>query len=250
MENIEIILRKISRDGYFHMHGFELDDSQFVEYCKQYGDIVDYKFGGTLNINQSNPLGGNQFSNRSMCFHQDGVLTNSPPNLIFLYCTEFNVTSGGEHLLARTDKVIEQLKLDYPDDYDFISKATVHYISLLNNYYKKGSNTSTGVNKAATCSHPFNGKEVLFMALNDQEDPEPNYKSYFNGLTEKQSLKLMAKLDSIIRRPENLISLSFKKGDILIVDNYLMIHGRNSFPKNTRRNLQRIQIMQNVHNNR
>lgn len=249
MEIKENISSIIEDSGFYYAKGVSIDDLDFKRFCEEFGDVVDYKFGGVLDINSQNPLGGNQFSCRAMCLHQDGVLNDIQPDLIFLYCTSSEGLIGGEHIFSDTEKVLECLKKENPQEYNLLKKHKVKYFSNLENYYKEDI-VDDGIEKPAIVSHPFNGRDVFFMALNDRYDVAPNYRARFEGMSESESDILMNLIDQICRKEELMQTISFDRGDLLVMDNYKMIHGRNAYNEGAKRNVKRIQVKRNVHNNR
>ncbi len=108
-------------------------------------------------------------------------------------------------------------------------------------YYelKEGSDD---IRLAPLTLHPETQEEIPHLALDDPEDERRNYAASVAGYNKDESRAFMEKINHALRVPDVLHAHQWQVGDMLILDNFLVCHGRNPSTDGTRRRLERIAI--------
>jgi alpha-ketoglutarate-dependent taurine dioxygenase len=127
-----------------------------------------------------------------------------------------------------------------PDLLDELRSVRIAYRSLAESYYDGAGGTGQWLERAAMVRHPRTGDEMLYLALDDPEDPHRNYEAAVVGYSVNEGRRLMSRVDQILRRPDVLRAHAWQPGDFVAFDNYLVCHGRNPFARGARRRLLRV----------
>ena len=165
------------------------------------------------------------FSDEAVPFHWDGAFYKEPRFLLF-YCTE-SEGEGGETTFTDTTKLWESLSES--------EKEECRNIELTYTTEKKAHYGGT-ITVPLVQKHPVTGETILRIAERVETEKNPVTLT-IHGAGEKFYEKMKKKLY------ENMIAHPWKKGDLLIVDNFRYLHGRLPLGKNMNRSFKRIQIL-------
>jgi alpha-ketoglutarate-dependent taurine dioxygenase len=200
------------------------------------GPLVEYQFGSKLTIKPEPEAGNSQLSNRGMPLHVDGVLNaGDPVRYIGLLC-QVAPTEGGETIIANGDAFFSLAPAELLDT---LRNVEIAYYSRVANYYKDGR-VEASATVAPIKVDPATGAEALHLALDDPQDENRNYRATVVGRSERESAELLEQIDAVLRRPEVFYAHRWKPGELLILDNSRMMHGRAPFPESVERKLLRL----------
>ncbi|WP_203854941.1 TauD/TfdA family dioxygenase [Streptomyces rubradiris] len=73
------------------------------------------------------------------------------------------------------------------------------------------------------------GGDTLQIGLDYPEDPERNYGAAVVGRTKEQSLELFALVDRWLTVPEVMYAHRWRVGQVLVMDNQRVVHGRAAY---------------------
>nr|MDJ0772487.1 TauD/TfdA family dioxygenase [Mastigocoleus sp. MO_167.B18] len=110
-------------------------------------------------------------------------------------------------------------------------KKTAHY---------GGEVTEPLINK-----HPLTGNTILRFAepLNEEtKNPYPLFLE-ISGLPPEKHEQFLSRIIKKLYLPQNFFAHEWEQGDFLIADNNALLHGRNPFPAESGRHLQRVQVI-------
>lgn len=215
-----------------------LTDAELLKLAGEFSDKPDanvqekflhWDFGPIMNMKFDPEAPNYLFSAEAVPLHWDGAFYKEPRLLLF-YCTETD-GEGGETLFLNTELLWASLTDEEKSECE---KITLRYTTEKKAHYG-GQITVPMVQK-----HPVTGATILRMAervetmLNPvsleilgARDPEDFY------------LRIVEKLKS-----ENFLTVhKWKKGDVVICDNFTYLHGRNALRNNLVRSFKRIQIL-------
>ena len=238
IEKLDSLIRE---HGFVLMRGFDLSDDEFHKITLKLGEPIDYAFGKILNMQPKTGSSESQFTHRSMALHQDSILNQSKKaNYLAFKCkVSPQKDTGGETLLTNNRKFLR----DIPQSLlDRLKQSTVAYTSNSTEYYSGHAGLDRPIEQAPIIQHPTLKEEVLFIGLDDPEDENRNYQSWFLNMSSRESQNFMDEIDAYLRAPEVLYEHAWEEGDILICDNFLVCHGRNSFVPGQMRHLIRYAI--------
>ncbi len=230
----------IHRHSFICFRNMPIDDAQFTSMAEQLGPPIQYGFGTVLNMEKREDAAESQFSNAGMALHQDSILNRFHDALFLSFkCIDAPAHGGGETLLSNNrlflriipKKLLEELR-----------SVTIAYRSMSPGYYSGDGGASRPIEHKALKPHPRTGEEMLYIALDDPTDEHRNYAAEVIGYTKLNSQRFMKEVDHWLRRPEILHPHAWREGDVLIVDNHLVCHGRTVFQQGDKRRLIRIAI--------
>lgn len=229
------ILELTTRHKIVLLRGFNpLEKQQLVEYCEDSVPLLYWDFGPVMEMKVDKTPKNYLFTEGDVPLHWDGAFYHEPRFLLF-HCLQAPAPgSGGETLFVNTEQVWQaaspEQKTAWKQYYlSFKTEKLAHY---------GGSITRQLVNQ-----HPDTGEHILRFA-------EPVGEHYLNpvdvavlGESEQQTASILSDLSSIMRQPEHCYQHCWQPGDLLIADNFSLLHGRNAFQQYSPRHLRRIQIL-------
>lgn len=149
-------------------------------------------------------------TSQNVPFHNDGVYRDIPPSYILLYCVTPS-REGGETLLLPGEEVVRRMDIEL---YKFLKETPVRIF--LDNY---------SVIRNLLVNHPDSNKTVLFFidpgiatSCRLEVDNQP-----IDNQTVDKIRKLLAE-PSIVSHCQEWCA-----HDLLIIDNYRVLHGRNAY---------------------
>lgn len=218
------------------LRGFKLMEKQeFADYCRRWGEVLKWEPGEVIDlVVEENPR-NYLFASGDVPFHWDGAFAEADPRYFFFQCLDATPGAGGETVFSDTTAVYRdaaqaeraawaQVSMTYT------TEKMVHY--------------GGKVTEKLVAQHPGTGVPVL--RFSEPLDPA-EYKNPLavavHGVDEAEADEFLASLAERLHRPEYCYAHDWRKGDIVIVDNFALVHGRNAFNGPTARHLQRVQVI-------
>ena len=213
------------------LRGFApLGGDYFPEFCRRFGELQEWDFG-VVNHLRVDPQAENYlYTNGAVPFHWDGAFAGQIPHYITFHC-DTAPAAGGETLFcdgmrllkAAPAKVVNQWRRI---EITYTTEKVVHY---------GGSFTSALITK-----HPENGKEVLRFA-------EPVFdlnpvQLKFDGLSDFSEAEFLADMRERLRDEAVCYAHPWRSGDLVIADNYVLLHGRREFAAGGKRQIRRVNV--------
>lgn len=196
-----------------------------------FGEPVEYDFGTKLAIEPKAGSRNRQFSTREMPLHTDAVLnTGSAVRYIGMKCLAAPEV-GGETLVASSRAFFRHA----PEDLlAILREIEIDYTSRVDGYYNQ-EDAQAIPREAPVRIDPETDEETLYIALSDPEDPTRSHDAAVVGYDKAQIVDLFHRIDAQLRRPEVLYAHRWKIGQVLILDNLRVVHGRAAFPSGARK---------------
>lgn len=163
-------------------------------------------------------------TNEDTGLHTDGACSQKPPNIVIFQC-EIPSQQGGETQLLSCKLLYKKLKHFNPKFVDKLFNPNAFIISR-DKEVKTNSVFNYGENSKIFTIFRANGNAKVTVADESKEAFE------------------LAK--EITKDKKNILQFKLKKNQILIIDNTSVLHGRLSFPKNSKRKLNRIFLDGNI----
>lgn len=168
-----------------------------------------------------------------MHFHADQCYYESPTKGAVLYGMEIP-SKGGHTLFANMYKAYETLPLALRSKLEQLDVLFAYDYE--KNAYKRGpvDKDMPRYTHPAVIRHPETGQPVLFVnrLMADQ----------FMGLPRQESDSLLAQIFDHIEQREMIYEHVWQKGDVVIWDNFSVLHARTDFDPSERRVLRRMAI--------
>jgi len=169
-------------------------------------------------------------------YHWDGAFAAATPRFFLFQCLRAPAAGGGgETVFCDTAAVIA--------DADAERRALWESVEIT---YRTDKIEHYGgqVTAPLVTTHPTTGATVLRYA--EPLDPRRYLNPLFltvSGVAPQAAAELIDDLHERLRRPRFCYHHEWQDGDIVVVDNHALVHGRNPFRGDPTRHLQRIQIV-------
>lgn len=203
----------------------DLTETELLDLAGSYGELLHWEFGPVMTMKFDANAANYLFSDEAVPFHWDGAFYKEPKLLLF-YCTE-SEGKGGETIFSDTTALWNSLTEAEKDE---CRNVTLTYTT------EKKAHYGGTIRVPLVQKHPFTGETILRMAERVETQKNPVTLT-IEGASEEFYERMTRKLY------ENRIEHSWEKGDLLIVDNYRYLHGRNGLGENRKRTFKRIQIL-------
>lgn len=187
--------------------------------------LLHWEFGPVMKMKLKPRAQNYLFSAQAVPFHWDGAFFKEPQFLLF-YCDE-SQGSGGETTFYKTNAIYQSLshsdkKLAQNIEIIYETEKVAHY--------------GGKIQIPLVQKHPLTGEHILRLAQSVSSSLNPVQRTILSDPT-----NLVEKLEKILLKNE--IVHQWKKGDLVIVDNFSMVHGRKALRANKNRSFRRIQIL-------
>ena len=208
----------------FYQYGFVIfkkvptKNNFIVNFANSIGSIRRTNFGEFFNVrSKPNP---NDLAYTSLPFapHTDNPYRNPVPCIQILHCIE-NEVSGGLSTLVDGFTVTEQLKKDFPDYYKILTEIKVRF------QFVDQSIILEDWAQMIQLDEQGEFKQVRFSPRLD-----------FVPLMDKAKLDLFytarKKISELYNSDNFRIEFKLRPGDLLMMDNYRLLHGRTTYNTN------------------
>lgn len=162
--------------------------------------------------------------------HSDGPQLNNPPKYVLMACNK-NATRGGYSILSSIEKILLHLK---KKDKKTLSILKKKFLFEKRGFYFK--NQSKVHKKPIIESYNNNFR---FRYLRDYMHEAYRLKSI--KLSSVQ-IKALNQLDKLLSKKENQYLYKLNEGDVLLLNNYKLAHGRSAFNINNGSNRSLIRV--------
>lgn len=216
------------------LRGFTpLKGTAFPEFCGGFGELLEWDFG-TVNDLRLRPDAQNYlYTNRAVPFHWDGAFVGRVPHYIFFHCEVAPPPgSGGETLFCDTTRLLERAPSRRREVWEqteitYTTEKIVHY---------GGTFTSPMVMR-----HMVSGEKVLRYA-EPVSDLNP-VQLEIEGIPEEHQKDFLEDLHHRLNDESVCYQHQWLSGDVVIADNYALLHGRHAFDGNAERHIRRVNIL-------
>ncbi len=162
--------------------------------------------------------------------HSDGPQLNNPPKYVLMACNK-NATKGGYSILSSIEKILLYLK---KKDKKTLSILKKNFLFEKRGFYFKNQ---PKVHKKPIIES-YN-KNFRFRYLRDYMHEAYRLKSI---KLSKVQIKALNQLDKLLSKKENQYLYKLNGGDVLLLNNYKLAHGRSAFSINKGSNRSLIRV--------
>jgi alpha-ketoglutarate-dependent taurine dioxygenase len=224
----------IAANRFVLLRGFApLSTDSLMSLARTLGEPLEWEFGAINELVAKTDAKNYIYTTAGVPFHWDGAFVGKIPHYILFSCEVAPATgSGGETIFCDGNRVLqgarpEQRVLWNATSITYSCERVVHY---------GGKFTSPMV-----VHHPASGEETLRFA-EPVQDLNP-VALEIPSLSPPQRDALIEEMTILLRDPKNCAEHAWSAGDVLIADNYALLHGRKSFKDATRRHIRRVNIL-------
>ena len=208
----------------FYQYGFVIfkkvptKDNFIVNFANSIGSIRRTNFGEFFDVKSKPNPNDLAYTSLSLAPHTDNPYRNPVPCIQMLHCIE-NEVSGGLSTLVDGFTVTQKLKKDFPDFYKILSEIKVRFQFIDQSVVLEDWAQMIGLDENG------NFKQVRFSPRLD-----------FVPLIDKDKLELYysarKKISELYNSDKYRIEFKLSPGDLLMMDNHRLLHGRTSYDAN------------------
>ncbi len=237
--NITVLRELVSREHLIVLRGFHTfhDTESFSTYCERWGEISIWPFGKVLElIEQENPE-DHIFDNSYVPLHWDGMYRRQIPEFQIFHCVKPPLAGqGGRTTFSNTILALKYASSEIKKRWN---KVTGIYQREMEFYNSK--TISPIINK-----HPYKD----FSIIRYNEPPVENRGRFvnppilnFSGIDADELHVFHNSLRNALYAPTNFYAHEWQKGDVVIADNFSLLHGREAFVSKSPRHIQRVHLL-------
>lgn len=239
--DINFIRSLLQQEQLVLLRGFDTFKSSddFTNYCECWGEISIWPFGKILELIEQEDPKDHIFDNNYVPLHWDGMYRPQVPEYQIFRCVKAPLKGqGGRTTFSNTLLALQKAS---PEIKAIWNKVTGIYEREMQFYHSR--TVSPIISK-----HPYQD----FSVIRYNEPPSPDKGQFINppsldfkGLRPEESEFFHQSLQAALYSPENFYAHEWQSGDIVIADNFSLLHGREAYLARSPRHLQRVHILSN-----
>ncbi|MCE3045480.1 TauD/TfdA family dioxygenase [Legionella sp. 16cNR16C] len=221
------------------LRGFDTfkSSADFSAYCESWGEISVWPFGKVLELIEQEKPEDHIFDHSYVPLHWDGMYRPQVPEFQIFHCVKAPLAGqGGRTTFSNT---VLALKNASTECRNLWNKVTGVYERTMEFYNSK--TVSPIINK-----HPYKDYSVIRYNEPCSEDQgrfvnPPDLD--FIGLDSEESELFHRSLKAALYAPDTFYAHDWQSNDIVIADNFSLLHGREGFVSRSPRHLQRVHVL-------
>lgn len=229
-----------SEHGYALAEGIDLTREEFAETVAAIGNLSSHRFGtgtaGLLDLDAS-PRPDKIVTGRSaLPLHTDGTLVDASPKYIILYCHRIDQPSGsGCTEICNQSDAIEKappaIRTLLTTSWEYYITDASHFPDVANRWMSIPTTTETR-----------EGDIRLNIAMPFTGTTTGGWHVRLPGQTVEASAHSFIALNEYLRSLDSFYVHQWQRGDILVLDNKRVLHGRTAIAPGGQRHLLRGQV--------
>ena len=208
-------LEKLYKFGFVVIQNCKTEMSSVEKIAKKIGYVRESIFGGLWSFESNNDMADSAYTQDELRPHTDSTYSNDAPGLQLLLCCHYDAT-GGESIMVDGFKIAEKIYKENRDLYTLLSEIEV-----------TGQYIGDGVFLEA--------KRPIFKLNSNKELVQVSFNNYDRAafrMDDEKTLKFydaIREFDLIANNREYQWRHILKPGELLIFNNWRILHGRGSF---------------------
>ena len=208
-------LEKLYKFGFVVIQNCKTEMSSVEKIAKKIGYVRESIFGGLWSFESNNDMADSAYTQDELRPHTDSTYSNDAPGLQLLLCCHYEAT-GGESIMVDGFKIAEKIYKENRDLYTLLSEIEV-----------TGQYIGDGVFLEA--------KRPIFKLNSNKELIQVSFNNYDRAafrMDDEKTLKFydaIREFDLIANNREYQWRHILKPGELLIFNNWRILHGRGSF---------------------
>ncbi|MBP2472555.1 alpha-ketoglutarate-dependent taurine dioxygenase [Crossiella equi] len=210
---------------------------ELSDFSAGFGEVAVWPFGTVLELVEHDQPEDHIFDHSHVPMHWDGMYREQVPEFQVFQCVLApGDGDGGETTFADTAGILRALD---PETRERWAKVTGTYRREMA-FYKSVTDSPV------VTPHPVTGVPVL--RYNEPVDPgDTSFVNHpdlaFTGLPEAELAAFHKEIREALYAPEHFHAHTWQTGDLVLTDNYTLLHGRNAFTAHAPRHLRRVHVL-------
>lgn len=211
--------------------------SELSEYCERWGEVSVWPFGKVLELKEQDNPQDHIFDSSYVPLHWDGMYREQVPEYQIFQCIEAPLSgNGGRTTFSNTALALKNIS----------SKQRELWSKVIGTYKRKMEFYNSRIISPIITKHPFRDYPVIrYNEFPTQEKGKfinpPDLE--FQGLTACEFEDFHTDLLNSLYAPEVFYAHEWESGDVVIADNFTLLHGREKFTSKSPRHLRRVQVL-------
>ena len=237
--NVEFLRGLVRREHLVVVRGFRTFDGaeDFADYCGLWGEVSEWPFGKVLELVERENPDDHIFDNNYVPLHWDGMYRKQVPEFQMFHCVQAPLAGqGGRTTFSNTVLALQSASASVRSLW---SQVTGHYQRKMEFYDSKT------VSPVVT-SHPRSG----FPVIRYNEPPIEGSGHFVNppklefaGASAEGIVEFHRSLREALYAPTHFYAHEWHVGDLVVADNYSLLHGREAFVTKAPRHLRRVHVL-------
>jgi len=237
--DVDLLRQLLWRERLLVLRGFRTfaDAESFSGYCERWGEISVWPFGKVLELVERNNPEDHIFDNNYVPLHWDGMYRPQVPEFQLFHCVRApRPGQGGRTTFSNTLLALENAPASVRSLWE---RATGHYQRKMEFYDSKTVSPIVD-------SHPLRG----FSVIRYNEPPREGFGDFLNpptleftGLDHEELSELHRSLRDALYSPSCFYAHEWQEGDLVVADNFSLLHGREAFETKAPRHLRRVHVL-------
>ena len=208
----------------FYKYGFIIfkkvptKNNFLVNFANSIGSIRRTNFGEFFNVKSKPSPNDLAYTSLALAPHTDNPYRNPVPCIQILHCIE-NQVSGGLSTLVDGYTVTEKLKKNFPDYYKILTEIKVRFQFIDQNVFLEDWAEMIQLDENKKFKQVRFSPRLDFVPLMDKEKLELYYSA-------------RNKISELYNSKKYRIEFKLMPGDLLMMDNHRLLHGRTSYDTN------------------
>ncbi|MCB0411488.1 MAG: TauD/TfdA family dioxygenase [Bdellovibrionales bacterium] len=212
---------------------------EFSNYCELWGEVSLWPFGKVLELMEQDKPQDHIFDHSYVPLHWDGMYRPQVPEYQIFHCVKAPLSGqGGRTTFSNTVLALKNASSELKESW---GKVTGIYKRKMEFYNSK--TVSPIITK-----HP----QRDFFVIRYNEPPSKNKGHFVNppdlefvGIPHGETDAFHRSLQEALYDSSNFYAHEWQDGDVVITDNFSLLHGREGFISKSPRHLQRVQVLSN-----
>ena len=208
----------------FYKYGFVIfkdvptNDNFIVKFANSIGSVRRTNFGEHFNVKSVPNPNDLAYTSLPLAPHTDNPYRNPVPCIQLLHCIT-NEVSGGFSTLVDGYTVTEDLKKDFKEYYDILTKVKVKFKFIDKDVVLEGWSELIKLDENKKFKQVKFSPRLDFVPILNKDQLDLYYKA-------------RNKISSMYNSDKYKIEFKLMSGDLLMMDNYRLLHGRTEFDAN------------------
>ncbi len=239
--DINILREHVWRERLIVLRGYHTfgGTDDFSKYCEHWGEISVWPFGKVLELVEHNNPEDHIFDNNYVPLHWDGMYRKQVPEFQIFHCVSAPlVGQGGRTTFSNTVQALENAP----------SQTKELWKKMTGSYQRKMEFYNSKTVSPIIESHPHRD----FSVIRYNEPPLKGYGHFvnppqleFTGAKDTELTEFHRTLREALYAPENFYAHEWRVGDLIVADNFSLLHGREAFESKAPRHLRRVHVLSN-----